>query len=316
MTEKILVIKLGALGDIILVMGHIRAIRRHHPTAHISILTRPAYEELFKKSGLCDEVIIDCQFKIFQVICQYQFLKRLKEYHFDRVYDLQNNDRTKGYFFFLKYWAKEWVGSVVGATYGITDTTRHHKHALFSHTENLKLAGISNIEIDDLAWMEPVNNIRLPVNSVLLVAGCAPSRPQKRWPAGQYRQIAERLIENGYHPVLIGTKAERDVNSFIANGLNVTDLTEKTHLYDLPFLARQARGAIGNDTGPIHVLAVTGIPVLALFDSRQSTVALSAPQGKNAKTIEVEDLSALTVERVWDVFLPLLGTTSLAEQAI
>jgi ADP-heptose:LPS heptosyltransferase len=307
MADKILVIKLGALGDIILVLGHIRAIRTHHPKAHISILTRPAYRELFEKSGLCDEVIIDNQFKILNFWKQYQFLKRLKESHFDRVYDLQNNDRTKGYFLFLKKHISEWVGSVTGADYGITDPERHMKHALFTHTANLNLAGIQNIELDDLSWMEPIHDIKLPEKSVLFVAGCAPSRPQKRWPAPYYRNIAERLIAEGFHPVLLGTVAEREVNEQIAEGLAITNLTEKTHLYDLPSLARQSVGAIGNDTGPAHVLAVTGIPLLALFDSRESTVTLSAPQGKNIKTCEVEDLSALTPDKVWELFRPMLA---------
>ena len=57
--EKILVIKLGALGDFIQALGPMAAIRKHHPDAHITILTTKPFENFAKDCGYFDEIWLD-----------------------------------------------------------------------------------------------------------------------------------------------------------------------------------------------------------------------------------------------------------------
>ncbi|MGH6995954.1 MAG: glycosyltransferase family 9 protein, partial [Stellaceae bacterium] len=59
MTERILVIKLGALGDFVQAMGPAAAIRAHHPRARIMLLTTPAYAELGRRAPYFDDVWSD-----------------------------------------------------------------------------------------------------------------------------------------------------------------------------------------------------------------------------------------------------------------
>ena len=105
--------------------------------------------------------------------------------------------------------------------------------------------------------------------------------------------------------MLLGTISESDVNRTIADGLPVTDLTGQTSLYDLPSLAAQSLGAIGNDTGPMHILSVTNCPLLALFDKRQSNVLKHGPQGARSHTIESEDLSTLDAHTVYQKWMEI-----------
>lgn len=302
--QKILVIKLGALGDFIYACGAMKAIRAHHKHAHITLLTTKPFADLGQKTGYFDEILIDPRPKWFEATKILKWRDQLNQASYTRVYDLQNNDRTSLYFK-LFHPKPEWVGAVNGASHRNSSPDRVKYHAALGHAATLKIGGIDNVTLDDLSWMLPDHHIALPLKSVLIVAGSAPSRPQKRWPASSYRALCTQLIENGFHPVLLGTDSESSTNKIIAEGLNITNLTSRTSLYDLPHLASQAVGAIGNDTGPIHILSVTNCRLLALFDERQSNVTKHGPQGARSCTITAPALNDLTVDTVWDKWVEI-----------
>jgi ADP-heptose:LPS heptosyltransferase len=303
--KKILVIKLGALGDFIYALGAMKSIRLHHPDAHITLLTTKPYESLGRASGYCDEIILDPRPKLLEFKKILDWRAYLNSQQFNRVYDLQNNDRTSLYFKLFSP-KPEWVGAVSGASHRNASKDRSRYHAFLGHRQTLSIGGVSSVDLDDLSWMVPSTEILLPKQSVLIVAGSAPSRPEKRWPSKQYHELCKLLIAKNFHPVLLGTDSERAVNSEIANGLTVTDLTGQTTIYDLPSLAKQSIGAIGNDTGPIHILSVTGINLLALFNSNESNIKKHAPQGTGSHSIETDNLKSLLPETVLNKFLGII----------
>src|SRR5690606_27850998 len=100
--RKILVIKLGALGDFVQALGPVAAIRRHHPHAHITLMTTKPFLELAQASGYFDVIWIDEKPKWHQAGKWLSLRNHLNDLAFDRVYDLQNNDRTGLYFRLLK----------------------------------------------------------------------------------------------------------------------------------------------------------------------------------------------------------------------
>ena len=65
--KRILVIRLGALGDIVLSCGPFQAIRNHHKSAHITLLTTQAYSDFLKNSNWFDEIIVDHRPKVWQI---------------------------------------------------------------------------------------------------------------------------------------------------------------------------------------------------------------------------------------------------------
>ena len=304
--QKILAIKLGALGDFIYALGAMKAIREHHKDSEITLLTTKPFETLGKECGYCNTIILDPRPKWFELSKILNWRTQLNAQNFTRVYDLQNNDRTALYFKLFNP-KPEWVGAVNGASHQNTSPDRRKLHAVHALAQTLKIGGIDNAGIDTLDWMIPKNNITLPKNSVLIVAGSAPSRPKKRWGFDKYRALCEKLIASGFHPVLLGTQTEEEINSKIARGLNITNLTGQTTLYDLPHLARNSIAAIGNDTGPIHILSVTGIKLLALFNTTESSVSKHGPQGAHSYTIETDNLDTLSVQNVFDKFIEILN---------
>jgi len=102
------------------------------------------------------------------------------------------------------------------------------------------------------------------------------------------------LRARGLTPVVVGSAAE----GAIARGIPAAiDLTGQTSFGDLADLGRAARFAVGNDTGPMHLLATAGCPSLVLF-SHDSDPALCAPRGPDARVLRRPDLASLEVAAV------------------
>ena len=86
-------------------------------------------------------------------------------------------------------------------------------------------------------------------------------------------------MAQGIQPVIIGTSPEKLIGKQITKICpSALDLTEKTELEDIVALAKHAAGAVGNDTGPIHMIAAAGCPTIVLF-SGDSDPVLTAPRG-------------------------------------
>jgi ADP-heptose:LPS heptosyltransferase len=306
MRTRILVIKLSALGDFITALGPMRAIRTHHQDAHITLLTTKPFAELGRACGYFDDVVTDTKPKWHDLKGWLQLRETLQKGQFSRVYDLQNSDRSSLYFKLFKP-RPEWVGIAPGASHRNTSPLRTQGRAYDGHVQTLGLAGISDISPDTLDWMTS-DTSRFGVTSpyILLVPGCSPQHPLKRWPIARYRQAAEAMISRNYQVVMIGGPAEAETNAQIAKDLPVLNLTRQTDLYDIAGLARNAAGGIGNDTGPSHIAALTGCKMVVLYCNKASTIRKHGPLGACAKAIEVDDLAALSADQVVEALSELI----------
>lgn len=298
--RNILVIKLGALGDFIQALGPMAAIRKHHSQDRITLLTTAPYEQLARASGYFDEIKIDKRPRWHDVGGWLSLRRALNGGNFARVYDLQNNDRTA---FYLKLFAPrpEWVGAAAGASHRNASPERTAGKAFDGHRQTLALAGIDDVSPDTLGWMKPARDFTdIPKPYVLLVVGAAPQHPEKRWP--HYASFSARLLQNGYTPVLIGGPAEKDIAAKISEEVKGTiNLAGQTTLFDLPSLATGAGAAVGNDTGPMHLIAPTGCKSIVLF-SGKTNPKKHGPLGRNVVTIQKDVLADLNPEEVWNVF--------------
>ena len=295
---NILIIKLSALGDFIQALGAMRAIKDHHADANITLLTTKPYAKLAEKSGYFNRIIIDARPKLFQIKKWFDLAQTLNATRFNRVYDLQYNDRTAIYFkLFLK--KPEWVGIAKNSSHRNVTTDKKITPAFDRHKQTLSLAGIKNIHIDKLEWIElDISHFDLKKPYALIVAGSAPSRPEKRWDATHYANLCQKLTEQGIQPILLGTKSEKNVTDKIQKLCpNALNLTEKTSLFDIIALARTATFAIGNDTGPMHMIAPTGCKTLVLF-SKHSNPLQSKPLGEKVRILQKNDINNISVDEV------------------
>jgi len=298
-SERILVIKHGALGDFVLATGAFKAIRRHHPEAAITLLTAEAFVEPAQACGWFDAVWTDTRPPLWQVARSRDLMRRLRAGRFTRVYDLQNSDRTGAYF---RLWGRprpEWSGVARGASHRHDTPHRGRLHTLARQAEQLALAGIATVPATDVAWaIADTAALGLERPYALLVPGGSAHRPQKRWPPDHFAALASRLVERGIRPAIIGAAGESELAAHLRAAVpEAADLCRRTSFAALAALARGADLAVGNDTGPMHLIAATDCPSLVLF-SAASDPARTAPVGARVRVLRHDPLAALSVEQV------------------
>ena len=306
---RVLVIKLGALGDFVQAMGPFAAIRAHHPDARITLLTTRPYAAFGAASPYFDTVWVDDKPKLWQIPRILSLRARLRQgesgREFNRVYDLQTSDRSSFYFrLFSRRARPEWSGIAAGCSHPHSNPERDFMHTLERQAEQLRQAGIAAApdRAPDLAWADAdLSRFGLPERFVLLVAGGAPHRPDKRWPAAAYAALAGRLLGRGVTPVLLGTSQDRpQIEAVLKECAGARDLSGQTTFVEIAALARTALAAVGNDTGPMHLIAAANCPCAALF-SKASDPALCAQRGRAVTIIRRDTLDVLTVDDVWSV---------------
>jgi len=316
--KKVLVIKLGALGDFVLALAAMKKIREAHPKAKITLLTTPPFEALAKLSPYFNSVETDGRPMDFGDLTQ--MLGRLRKARYDRVYDLQTNSRTNWYFQALRPFAPQWSGIAFGCSLPQRSKARQTMHTLERQADQLRAAGIwpdaptehGNAPPPDLSWIlrrhkdaRPVAGAATPRPYVLFVPGGSAHRPEKRWPVEAFAQLGSLLKARGLDIVIIGGPQESAMARQIQKSVGqARDLTGRTDFAQLAVLGAKAALVVGNDTGPTHLLAAAGAPTIALF-SDASDPDLCGPRGHVA-VIRSPDLKALPVSTVASAAMSLL----------
>ncbi len=304
---NVLVIKLAALGDFVQATGPMRRIRAAHPQATITLLTTAPYAALGGALGLFDAVWDDGRPASLRGLAA--LARRLRAGRFDRVYDLQTSDRSSAYR--LLFWPRfpQWSGVAPGASHPHRNPARDAMHTLERQADQLKDAGVwpdaptapgsaPSPDLSGLADPAVLARLGVPAEIALLVPGASPQRPGKRWPRAAYAALARRLADAGLVPVVVGGRAEAEDGAAVAAAEpRALDLTGRTDFADLAALGAAARVVVGNDTGPVHLLAAAGAPTLALFGP-DSDPALCAPRGARVEVMRADPLAALDVEAV------------------
>jgi ADP-heptose:LPS heptosyltransferase len=295
--QNILVIKLSALGDFVLSLGAFQAIRAHHPGARITLLTTRPFQKLAEASGCFDAVWFDDRPPLWRPDRWLALGRRLRAARFDRVYDLQRSERS-GWYFRLAG-RPEWVGAVAGCSHRYVPPPGPARHIAEREAAQLAAAGFGAIELPDLSFLDAdLGHFALTPPYALLVPGSAPHRPAKRWPAERFAALAQALAAQGTTPVLLGTKSEARELAQIARACPAArDLCGETGLEEIAALARGARLAVGNDTGPMHLIAAAGCPSLVLY-SAESDPLRTAPRGPKVAILREDTLETLELERV------------------
>jgi ADP-heptose:LPS heptosyltransferase len=308
--ERILVIKLSALGDFVLALAAMKKIRQAHPKAHITLLTTPPFEALARICPYFNAV--DSSGRTDSFSGWMALRKRIRAASYDRVYDLQTSSRSNRIFQILRPRPPAWSGIALGCSLPHKNPLRNGMHTLERHADQLMYAGIwedaptepGTAPPPDLSWVlksapteRPISGANRPRPYVMFVPGGASHRPEKRWPVERYSELARILYSRGFDIVIIGGPQEAELAHAIQRATpRARDLTGRTDFAKVAMLGARAALAIGNDTGPLHLAAAAGAPAIVLF-SKASDPALSAPRGRVA-ILRAENLSDLPVAQV------------------
>lgn len=300
-TQNILIIKHGALGDLIQATGVMKDIRFAYPNSTISLLTSQRYVSLMQRFKWIDQTIVDNRPPIWNIQAYFTLGKILKQQSFDLVIDLQNSDRTRLYH---SWWFRHklWIGRHYSAPHpasgleGMIDLLKnHHIPTVYSQQP-------------DLSWMlEDINSLfnkwQITSPYAVLIPGSSANNKEKRWP--HYGELAKLLEDLRINVICIVGPDEVDlISSFNCKVLQNLDL------FQLASLLKNANFVIGNDTGPSHIAAHIGAKGVAIFGPQ--TLAKRAQMTRNAfRSIEVKDLHAFSAESM----LAWLQQQSMLEKA-
>lgn len=295
--KHILVIKHGALGDLIQSIGLLKDIKNRYPESVITILTSPSYCELMLRCPVINKIIVDKRAPIWRIDQQLMLQKQLRYHKFDLVIDLQNTNRSRIY---RRYWFANtpWIGRGAKEDAPISGLT--------GLIELLKNAGIPvQFAYDaDLSWMVvDVNSILkrhgITQEYIALIPGSSSQHLNKRWP--YYADLAKAFINHGHQVIVILGPDEENIGDQMPG-----HLIKGLNWFELAGVLNRAKFVIGNDTGPTHIASYLNKAGLAIFGPTTSA-ARSEIGRRNLKTIEVDNLASLTIEHVFTYVQEQLG---------
>ena len=305
--SNILIIKHGSLGDIAQACGAIQDISENHEQDEIHLLTTRPYFDLFKKNPHISNVILDKRLSRLNLIYLYSLMKNIKKYNFSKVYDLQNSSRTAFYkkILFPKATKVIWSSTETTLPEGTTKKDFDKDSVLLRFDHQLKSSGIKTNHTlsPDFSWStSDISQIKKYYELdkyIVLFPFCSPHLPSKKWP--YYNDLISMISEKSqikYKVVIAPGPGEIKEASNI-NALCILDNDKSLDISQLSALIKDSSFVISNDTGPAHMSAHLGAKGIALFGSHTTAKKVSVER-ENFKAIQVDDLSKLSIEKVFD----------------
>jgi len=287
--KNILIIKLRNIGDVLLTVPAIQAIKRNFPHARLSVLVNKGTEEMISGNPYVDDVIVyDRKIKnmppVKRISKEVEFARYLRSRGFDMVVDLTGGDRSA--FYSLLSGAKYRIG-YISRKNGFMWKSRiyTHKGNKFkgrSHMviQNLHLVRQFGIDTDDITVnISFSRNDEEFVEKILYERGIDPSdsfvhiHPVSRWLFKCWKdEYMAKIIDfcekdMGIRVVLTsGTDEIHKIKSILNHvKSSPVDLSGKLTLKHLAALSKRASLFFGIDSAPMHIAAAMGTPVIALF---------------------------------------------------
>ena len=302
--QRILVIKLGAMGDIILADGAMQDLRAQHAQAHISVLTRAPFVPLLRRCPWIDDIIVDANAPRWRLDAMLVLRRQLRGGSFERVYDLQNSRRTAFYRRWLANPQSDWSVTPRTATGSLPGSVPER------HAVQLERAGVASMHsrrpapswiADDVGGLLQRAGIESPY--VVLLPGSSARHPHKRWP--HYAALSRALRCAGLRVVTIPGIDELALGSDY-DGIVLRRDGRALNLFELAGVLRGAACVVGNDSGPTHLAACLDVDCVALFDARNPSLRATGIEQRHATCLIGDPIAAIAPDAVRDAVLARL----------
>jgi heptosyltransferase-1 len=312
--ENILIIKPSALGDIVLAVPALSALHKAFPDAKINWLVRPEFAPLLENHPHLTEIIpFDRKFlgkawyhpKAFAALVK--LIRKLRHSKFDVTFDFQGLFRTA---------CLGWL-SGCKKRFGMANA-REHAHWFYTHKieqddkcihlvdyylKMVKAAGVAEIERKDVKFELPVNqSVRDSVSNLLAIYDIkfgeyvvfvpGSTHHSKCWPVERFAALADRISSRFNLPIIaVGTESEGSLVEEIKDltDVPIINFAGQTSLGELVALLKDAKLVVSNDTGPGHIAAALGTPLVMMFS--WSNPARIAPYGRSECMVAHEPYS-------------------------
>ncbi|MBJ7489627.1 MAG: glycosyltransferase family 9 protein [Candidatus Fonsibacter sp.] len=293
--SNILIIKLGSLGDVVQISGALRDIREHHKNEKITILTTSKYINLFKNCPYVDNCLEDERLPRYNIFYLLRLRKIINSLNFNKVYDLQNSNRTNFYRKFL-FNVKNWSSS------RDIPENKYNNSVLQRFDEQLRKSNIQTLYTlkPDFSWAaEKANNYNLDTDKkyILFFPFCSRDLIHKRWP--YFSELINLIKQNHPEYSLVVAPGPGEIEE--AKSLDIKIALNNNlplNFFELASLIKKSHLVIANDTGPAHMAAHLGARGFTLFGPHTTPEKVSIEREKFI-ALQTMDLKSLFADRVY-----------------
>lgn len=274
------------VGDSVMTVPALRALRRVLPEAHITLVIRPGTKGIFSEADFIDDVLVYDRKGVLSVFGQVREWKRRE---FDLAVLFQNAFEAAlipflaGVPLRLGY-ATESRQALLTHPLPLPDwrSSRHEvfyylylvtalEQMLFGRSDVCESEPDASIQISESRKAEAAELLRTfgvgEAESIVAICPGSINSRAKRWPSERFAALADRLIESKRRVLLIGSKDELDVSEDVVRRMQNKPvvLTGKTSLDQITAVLDRADLIVTNDTGPAHIGAALGRPTIVIF---------------------------------------------------
>ncbi len=273
MPKKILILRFGAIGDVVHSTALYRSIKRKYPETRIHYVCFKTPSENILHDPDLDKVWI-AEGKTYKQL--WKLAKKLRKEKFDAFINLQPGIRTRLFSLML----------------GMPETVTYKKTFKLHAVENFRQTGKKLFK-----HIEPEKNLKLYINqevknrvSVLLgkkspvIAfnmGVSPTRQGRRWPLEYWRELAKKFLDNhDCKIILTGSLEDREFSETLLDvSPKISSFCAKVSVEENTALLSFCDLVISGDTGPLHVATAVGVPAVGLYGA--APVSRTGPYGEN-----------------------------------
>jgi len=334
--RNILIIDFGQLGDVVLSLPALRAIRKKFPRSRITIAVGKPGAEVIALSGygddtfVVDRVALRDGFKPVSIFRVFKIVQEVRQKKFDFVIDLHSLSETNLLGFFSGA-PKRLYSRRPGRSLDYLsnfqprppiEKDHRARHLIDRYLDVLIPLEIKNAERlpqlrttprDDAAISRMLSKAKADSGTPLVGLFPGAGHPSRRWPLEQFASLAEFLVRNDQVRIVVFLGPEeralaKDVRQLFPPSVVILDQLNIPQL-----AAAQARLAafVSNDTGPMHIASAVGTPVVLLLDKRAPESYL--PQGDRHRVIYSSVITELAVEEVYEATRSVLASERTAD---
>lgn len=278
--KKILVFSFSFIGDAVLSTAVIQPLRSHFPDTHITFLVGPSAFDLLANDPQLDATFVyDNREKHAGLKGKLKLISTLRSENYDLVVNLRDSLSAR----------------CIGAEHWGLVRGDRERHAVVRYLEVLSRHGVDITDANprlQLTETEQSNASRFLADAGIeaerALIGIHPGGNwiYKLWNTKQYAQLANALVnEKNTTILLFGGPNERELQAQVVGMMETPPILVKTaNLREVAALIAACDVYIGNDTGPMHIAAAVGTPIVALFGSTNHI--RSGPYGEQHTVVQ------------------------------